>query len=382
MIDITKISAATFIFDGVIKTEMPFSTCSKDLAESVSKDKPRPVPVIYINNERRGVIPATGLRGGMLRRPLYQHMLTAEILRTGNETPYTLEAFHMNIIGGVKGSEKNEKNTVEDDAYWRSKNPIISIFGAGAAGYLNMMAGKLCVGNAITQEPMIEYVSSGARRDPFQHDKSAMQHLSEEEKAKYFAEASLINANSKYAKEIEKLTAKLVAAQTKGDADKVSELEAELDEVKKARENNPDKNAIGRPLAGWKAIPQGKLLDHTMRLTRANAIELGAVLSALSTFAVERPFVGAHYAQGNGMISAKWNVSVAGLDYPQPVLLGSVIMTPDHIIELTSDPLKQALKMFNDALAAGEFDLSVPSEEKRLGKTSSKTSKTTDVVEA
>jgi len=370
-INLTNVATATYIFTGTVRLLQPFATCSADLAKAAA-DGATPVPVMWLDNARHGVIPSTGIKGGMLRRPAYSYIRQSVVDTTGNATPYTLEEFYFNAIGGIKSKEENQPNSADDIAGWRAKNPILSLFGAGAAGYLNMVPGRLCVGNAITKKPMREYVASGARKDDFQNDKYEMEYLSDEECAKYFTQSALTKAKSKNNKKIEALEVKIKEAKSKEQYEKVAELELQLDELYKDQKSNPDKNSVAMPLAGWKAIPQGTELDHTMRITKGTLVELGCLMAAISEFALNKPFLGAHYANGNGLIEAEWEVAVAGKNYEAPTVIGSVIMKPDHALEIVGDTLKQAFDLFNTKLAAGEFDLTIPSAEKLTGKVARK----------
>jgi len=382
-IDLKAVRYDTYIGTGVIRTVTPFATCSADQAKAAG-DGATPLPVMWLDNARHGVIPSTGIKGGMFRRPAYSYIREAIIDLYGDPKPFTLAVFYFNTIGGIKSKEENKPNNAEDILYWRDKNPMLSVFGAGAAGDLNMVPGRLCVGNAITKKPMREYVSSGARKDDFQNDKYELEFMADEEVAKYQLQQLMTKAKSKNSKKITDLEAKVEKAKSKEDYDTVAELELQIDEAYKDQKSNPDKNSVAMPLSGWKAIPQGVELDHTMRLTKATPVELGCLIAAISEFALTKPFLGAHYTNGNGLIEAEWEFAIAGKKYTAPVVLGKIIMKPDHALEIVGDALKQAFDMFNAKLHEGYFDFSIPSTDKSSGKVKKfkKATNETEAVEA
>lgn len=363
-LDMSTVKKATFLANGVIIPVTNFSSCSADLAASVPKEAARPTQVMWRDGEQYGVITGTTIRSGAIRHPAVHVIREALIEITGNNTPYSLDEYLMNAIGGSKGEEKNSRYTLEDFEYYRDRNPVLSMFGAGAGGCLNMVGGTLAVMSAYTQKPIRCYVEPGARKDPFKRDIDEMGYLSSEDQGKYDAYDIEVKKTSAFNKAITKLEGEIKKYRAKDDTDKVLELEKDLDELRALEQKNPSKISIERPLPGHKMIPFGTPFDHMMRLTRSTPTELGCLLASLSYFAINRPFLGAHYGNMNGLISGKWDISVAGNGYDAPELLGNIELIPDHKLVINGDSLNQALDIFNTKLRGGYFDMSIPVRDK------------------
>ena len=80
--------------------------------------------------------PATGIRGA-LRRAARDVLRQIIIDKTGNPTPLSRPTLFL-TLGGIKGSGDMDRSTVADENHWRNANPLLSLFGAGDAGVLDL----------------------------------------------------------------------------------------------------------------------------------------------------------------------------------------------------------------------------------------------------
>jgi CRISPR/Cas system CSM-associated protein Csm3 (group 7 of RAMP superfamily) len=364
---------ATYVFEGTITAEQPLATCSAALKEAEKArrgDKFGPTPVPYIQTElgRRLMFPATGIRGKM-RRTLRDVLRDALIKRTGEEKPLTLRQHYMLTLGGVKGSEEVDRASVAHQALWRDKNPLLSLFGAGDAGDLGFMTGRLSVGNAICVDACDPSVFSGARADDLYRDRQQLEFLGDGEIAALIAmskgnrDRSITQAKLKKAEAALKKLAKSgtdLSGVEKLQAE-VAELKAELDQIKEASDEDISVSA-GMPLAGYEAIPVGSKLNHRMILSNANLVELGALLASIEQMSLS-PLLGGHIAAGCGLVSMSWEVfSVRAGEGKRSI--GSVSFEPFAGVLTMQGPdagdLAAAKNAFSSFLAGDVFDLSVP----------------------
>jgi hypothetical protein len=356
----------TFIFEGKFVSEQPLATCSKDLKDAHSfqfqtgKNAPIPVPFMKTAEGTKLYFPATGIRGG-LRRACRDLVRDHIIAATGDEKPFSLDVHYMLTLGGIKGAEKENQLSVLEEEHWRKVNPLLSMFGAGMAGHLGFVSGHLHVGNAITDNPCDPVVFSGARANDLYRDKSQIKYLSDEdieslvERSKGNSQRSSLNAELQTAKkELNKLKRGKDMAALEAAEEKVSRLDAQIKSVKE--NTGAGDVSVGMPLPGYQAIPQGEVMSHVMRLVRSNHVELGCLLATLGRFALD-PLLGAHKATGCGMVSGEWEVFE--VEETGKRSMGKVVMEPYQPLQL-SDELKAKVAVFNEFLASGEWDFSIP----------------------
>ncbi len=136
---------------------------------------------------------------------------------------------------------------------------------------------------------------------------------------------------------------------------KLAELEARLKTVKE--ESGSGDVAIGMPLAGWQAIPQGQEMDHRMILKRSSQVELGLLLAALDEFA-RFPVIGAHYATGCGLVSAEWEFFEVGEDGRRSI--GRAGFEPFGKLEIDTGKLYEARQAFEQFMLSKAWDFSIP----------------------
>lgn len=358
----------TFTFTGKIHSEQPLSTASKDLIDRERRGNtdPVPIPTTVTGRGRVMYFPATGLRG-KLRRSAVEVVRDAMIERTGNKTPFSLSEHYLLTLGGIKGKEKEEKVTVLDESEWTAKNPLLALFGAGAAGFLGFMRGKLSVGNAYCEPGVEPTIFSGARTDEFTRNRAAGAHLSKDDLSDLVSRAEGNRKRSQVEAEAKGVESELKKAKKAGDDDKVELLSIRLEALRKQVENIKDEsgaedNSVGMPLAGFKAIPMGHDMQHRMTLALSNNIELGLVLAALNRFG-KNPVIGAKSAVGCGLVSGEWEVRE--VKDRGTVSLGKIVMTPFEGIEVVGEGLEAAWNEWEAFVKHGDVDFRIPA---RTGK--------------
>lgn len=355
-----------YTIEGHLTATQPLATCSKSLMDQEGgSTKPTPIPSLYVRNgnltEKRLYFPATGIRGS-LRRALRDVLRNAIIKKTNNPTPLSLDEHYFLTLGGIKGQGKQERHSVADLEMWRAKNPLLSLFGAGDAGYLGFVAGHLLIGNAICTEPSASTTFAGARTDDIYRDPAQIRFLSQEDIDSLVKRAvggrnrSAISAQIKAA---EKLLDK--ARKDKDTAietqirEEIEKLQTEQQQVKET--TGTSDVSVGMPLAGFEAIPVGSQLENKMILRHSNAIELGALLHALNKFG-EMPILGAHAAQGCGLVSGEWNVYEITPESKN--LIGQITLTPFEPLSVMGECLDDAMQNFVDFLESDELNISIP----------------------
>ena len=369
----THNAPATFILEGKLRAEQPLATCSKDLsdraaAEAGRRPFPTPVPSCTTDLGKRLYFPASGIRG-KLRRAMRDIVRERVMEITDNPTPFDLSTHFYLTLGGIKGAGESEKSTVGDHLKARENNPLLSIFGAGDAGVLGFVGGRLSVGNAICTEASEPTVFSGARTDDVYRDTDQTAYLSQADILQLTGQSQMNRERSKLRQEIRKTRAKLGKARAEGALDEA--IQALTDEAKglddrlaemevQAKEDGGSTNSVGMPLPGWQAIPQGAEMEQRMILRRSNELELSFLLNAISQFGME-PILGAHFNAGNGLVSGEWTVYRATRKGKE--LMGVVRFTPFEPLAIEGEStveLERILGHFDTFMDNGEWSFEIP----------------------
>lgn len=357
----------TYKLEGTIFAIQPLATCSRDLMDAEGgKNKPIPVPVMRRNDGIYPYFPGTGLRG-KIRRAARDVIRSVASSRLGTDKPFGLDQHYLFTLGGIKGSDEQDRSTVAMDAEWRERNPLLSVFGAGDAGTLGFMAGHLSVGNAIAGTPCSPIVFSGARTDDLYRDKTQINFLSENDVEALIAKSKGNSLRASLARQKTQLEDQL--KKSRNDPEKAAGLRAQITELEDRivdvkQSTGSGDVSVGLTLSGWQAIPPDTSLDHLMLLTLANDVELGLLLKALDNLS-KFPIVGAHYANGCGLIAAQWDVT--RIDDNGQEVVGKIsfgfdgpnvaAMAP---FALQGDGLKRALAAFEAWTLSDKPDFSIP----------------------
>lgn len=361
-------NATTFLLEGSFVSQQPLATCSKDLKDAYEAkngaNKPIPVPSMSSQKGSFLYFPATGIKGS-IRRALRDFIRARVIAKTGEDKPFSLDDHYLLTLGGVKGTGEGDRASVVDEESWRTKNPLLSLFGAGAAGHLGFVHGHLHVSNAVCEEPVSPVIFAGARADDLYRNKEQAAYLTEADLDALIGRAKGTKAQSDLKAELKSVEKDLRVTRKTGSDAEIKAIEARIVDIKTQIESVASASgtggvSVGMPLAGYQAIPQGQTMKHTFRLVLSNDIELGCLLSALHQFA-KLPLVGAHRATGCGEVSGQWDayeVTDAGKQ-----LIGTVTLNPYEPLGLSSDRLSSALKQFSDFVDGPDSNFHVPTSQ-------------------
>lgn len=355
----------TYTFEGHIKAVQPLSTCSKDLSDREGKrNAPTPVPWTQTEQGKRLMFPASGIRGA-LRRACRDVVRDYVIEQSGDTTPFDLDTHYLNTLGGIKGSGEEDKTSITRINAVREKNPLLNIFGAGDAGTVGFVAGRIGIGNAICHDISEPVIFSGARSDDFYRSPDQVQFLSDLDIAILTQQSSGNREISRLKSQERLLKRRIAEALSKDDQQALEQARGEITDIETRiqaiREDTGTNNSVGMPLAGWQAIPQGAEMSHRITLRRATHVDLGLLLATLNAFSLD-PILGAHYATGNGLVSAHWKIHK--VTRKGKALIGSIDLHPfDLATVVPSDDateLSEAQAAFDAFMAKGEWDFSVP----------------------
>ena len=366
---------ATYIFKGTLTAEQPLATASADLIarERTDSSKPSPIPTTMLNDGVHLMFPSTGLRG-KLRRAARDVVREAIIKKTGNNHPFSLDEHYLLTLGGIKQSAEQQRSSISHEVKWRKANPLLSVFGSGDAGFLGFLQGRLSVGNAIAKEnidstPAV-VVGSGARTDDFYRDRAQVQYLTEEDVSALIGRADGGRIRSQLQlqiknkeKEWKKAVRQAKTTQAAEDIEVAAALQKEIDalneEVKKVKEDTGTTDvSIGRPLPGWKAIPQGTQMDHRMIATNLSLVELGLVIRSIQHMGLRDPRIGGHIANGCGEISASWEVFKVTEEGKKSV--GFVKVEPWDLSNIPEGDLSESVRAFDAFMASDAPNFSIP----------------------
>lgn len=353
----------TFVLKGTISAIQPLATCSKELLDREGGSKsPVPVPSCKTEMGKRLMFPATGLRG-TFRRACNTAIRKRITKITGNPTPFSLDEAYLGRLGGIKGKGEEERSSIAHVEEWRKKNPQLSLFGAGDAGFLSFVDGNLSVSNAICVDSSQPQIFSGVRTNDFYREKNQVAYLTTDDVLALVEREKGGKESSKLKKQIETAEKAHKKAIQEGNKEEVQKFEARIANLKLKKDevelsSGTTSNPIGLLLDGYQAIPQGERLSSKLILTQSNEIELGLLLAGLDEFS-RLPMIGAHYATGCGEIAVKWTVYEITDDGKDEI--GTVSIGDFLPIELEGEKLTDALKAFETFMLSKEWDFSIPS---------------------
>lgn len=365
----TRPTSATYVLEGTLTADQPLATCSKDLSDREGgSNKPIPVPSMPTEQGTRLYFPASGIRG-KLRRAMRDLVRQRVIDITGNPTPFDLPTHYFLTLGGIKSSGEVEKSSVGDHIVARQKNPILNIFGAGDAGLLGFVGGRLSMGNAICVDADKPTVFSGTRTDEFYRDTDQTAYLSDADLLRLTDQSQTNRERSKLRQQLRKANTDFYKARSADESPDVIQkllgtietLKANIEQMDtRSKEEGGATNSVGMPLAGWQAIPQGSVMQHRMILRKSDSLNLSFLLNALSTFSLE-PLLGAHVASGNGLVSGEWTVYQVTMEGKTPI--GKVAIEPFMPLSITEDPkgeLSTIMGEFDAFMETKEWDFGIP----------------------
>lgn len=243
------------ILAGHLETVTPFATSPPE--DSRAKGAaPLPRMPVFLADEMHHVpyVPGGGICGRLRR-------VAADCVKAAAPGAFPMEAkdYFYNVVGGVKGDEKEDKGDIGSMAERRARNPLISLFGAGAPWTM----GRLAVGHAIPSGPFETTKIVGVRSDDIARRPEALDLLTPRGQEDYFQYATANQARTVAEREMERLSRQSASVAKTGDkaeADRLSAAAAEREDARKAcleRMAVISSNSLLMPLAGYEAIPAG-----------------------------------------------------------------------------------------------------------------------------
>lgn len=349
----------TYQLVGTVQAVQPLATCSKDLADRQGGTN-QPIPIPTITTFKGGQLhhqlyfPASGFRG-KLRRSAVAAVRDALIKATGKPHPFTLDEHFLLTLGGVKGGGSMARISMKAEADWLSRNPLLSVFGAGDGGDLGFVRGQLNVGNCFCDPSLQATIFSGARTDDLYRDKFLGRYLSDADLDQLVSRAESNRKNSGLKADLKSLTARMKTAIKAGELATAEALQAEITALEAEKSSE---NSIGMPLSGYKAIPPSAEMAHKLMLTRVTSPHQLGLLLAGFNYLSRDPVLGAHGAQGCGEIAFSYEVFEV-LDGKRQSI--GTIRGGDFVdCEIEGERLRAVHDGFMNDLMAGKFDFSIP----------------------
>jgi CRISPR type IV-associated protein Csf2 len=290
--------------------------------------------------------PAAGIRGKLRRMA---RNAVAEIA----ENPWDIDTHRTLTIGGVKGSGSEPSLDLKGMRELRKHYAIQSVFGQSSGFGVSWIGGKLMVGFAVPEKPLTPDIVTGIRSDDLVRNPDEAEFLSKEAYTQLSEIAGAERKATRLRQEKKALEKELRQVEKKGDDERVKIIQESLERIEAETEALSDllsaDVSVQMPLSGYEVIPPGTPLTHRMVLRNPDEAETGVVFAALEKFATD-PQLGAHAAQGCGIVQTDWEVIVDGES------LGRVIITPYRAIQYEGEKLarlaKAAKAAFRDSVTA------------------------------
>jgi hypothetical protein len=359
----------TIILRGSITAQTPIAYSLPGLDASRT-ELPKPLPR-FKKVDAEGqlaehlYIPSSGL-SGVLRRACADTFIERAKVLHDTPTPLSLDELRLAWVGGVGKSGKVNQDQLASALlglpHWLKVNPILELFGAGAAGVLHFVAGKIMIENAVSTTALRPIIlGQGVRSCDFTRQPERLALLSEEQYDEYLISADAANLKSRYKTQAKELRKKIMPAAIKANNlsdEEVREIKEQADSLD-ADSKDIETMTDLLPLSGFEAIPQGAQFSHRMILRQVSDVGVGVLLLGLDRFAKDGAFVGGHRKLGCGQISGSY--SVIKVVNGQEECLGTVNFNGFTGAEL-SEGLEQYRAAAQHILDAGEFDLSLPTK--------------------
>lgn len=333
----------TLVFEGRVTAVSPLAVTRPDDALHMN-DKVGRLPRAGAKKLNTPVyFPGSSL-SGKLRRACRDIAREATISATDNDKPFSLDVHYMLTQGvDTTNSVKNEKSdgVITRERGLRETNPLLSLFGRWK------LPGHLSIGDLIPEggnDTVLFTHGAGVRTDDFARDPGQASFLNPDDTArlkKILVDDLLSQKDVAELNEEKKNLTKLI--RTAGPEDKaeyserVAELDSEMKAIKSAKAGSEE--SIQRPLDGYEAIVPGTQLKHKMILANANALEIGLFLDTLLRFS-EMPFVGSHFRNGCGEISATWDVKMRRPGTMSAEVVGTIALSHNEFEVVDHSPEK------------------------------------------
>lgn len=353
------------ILSGELETQSPIAIVppnAREITEGGGKYKQVSRRTLFRHEARINtpVVPGSTMRG-KLRRSANE-----AVMRLSGER-VSIDEFHQNAVGGVKGSDKEDGFDVTGRIVAREKNPILALFGAGEP----WMTSRAMVPDMVPLEAITTDVIGGVRSDDGRRDDEFFTKLTDESAENW---RSMIEANSKRTQakgRVASLKKDLRAAKTKKQDADVKRLEAELKEAEKDA-NQTGTNPVSMPIS-HEAIPSGVKMSQKIVLEGVTLEEIGLFMAAMNFMWKETPNIGQHGSKNYGLIGGTYEVKVEDVGAFDPFkspeenatnlkTLQTITVTPHAGCENMDPFLLEAMQAFVTAFNKGAYDFRVVKE--------------------
>jgi CRISPR type IV-associated protein Csf2 len=241
---------------------------------------------------------------------------TYDILKEAGFDGWDVESHRNLTIGGVKGSGKEPNLGIAKMNALREEIPLQSVFGQSEGFGSSWIAGKLMIGMASPLIPLqAPDIVTGVRTNELRNNPDEARFLSIEEFERLDEITEMESRYTRLKRQLKDFNDEKKAAARKKDKDLVASLDADISKLEKEMEEAVkligSDNSVQMPLAGYECIAPGTVLNHKMVLRNASLQEYGVLVSALEQFSMDT-VLGAHAADGCGMVECKWDVAING----------------------------------------------------------------------
>lgn len=246
------------------------------------------------------VLTGSTLRG-KLRRAAVAIMREAD-RAAGGTGVLTLSQAHLNMVGGIKGAEKEAGFDLLRRQMMREKNPVLSLFGAGDPWIMS----RAQIGDGVPTEPVECDVIGHVRTDDAKRDPDFFAKVDEAAALQWSRLRDANRERTAYKGDEKKIKSQIAAARKAKDSETVERLTAELDAQREGLAGDTA-NAVSMPLT-HECIPEGVVFNHRIILRGVTLAEAGLFLLAMAYFWREMPNVGQQAAKGYGLLEGRYTL--------------------------------------------------------------------------
>jgi len=351
-------TARKICFSGEITAVSPINISV--FRDKTDKNEPMGIPTHTVMSENGGkslvpTVPGYNFKGALRHRAV--DVLRDILAEAGQTDRLDLDAYYLNAIGGVKGSESEDVRNILRMRELRAASPLLGLFGAAVPHFIQ---GCLNVNFADAQPGFFEYYNEkGVRTDAVRRRPALLTELAGDALSEY---ADYVSDRAEVRDQKSKVTAlgsKIAAARKAGNDVERKALESELTAERKTLETMSAETGaqIMRPIER-RGIAAGTQFPHTMTLVSPTDAELGLMLAALKRFAANCRLGGLENI-GFGQIKASWTIENIDLKTLERTRLGSVkIADCEFEADLAHETLQAAIAAW-DAFVADPSKIAV-----------------------
>lgn len=313
----------TLVFEGIVTAEAPLTVNRPN--DKFHKDDFGRLPRAGVKAPgTQAYFPGSNLNGALRRK--CRDIVREATISSGK--PFTIDE-HYILTQGVDTTNrvKNERadGVIDFEKAVRNANPLLSLFGRWKLpGHLAIY--DLCPVSG--NDECVFMHGEGARIDDFDRSPGEASFLSAEDTIKL---KKILHQDKDIQKQINEMVdsqKSLTSQQRKAKGEEKESLQAEISKLEEnvkqlKNEKSGSEESIQMPLPGYEAFVPGTQFKHKMVLSNVNEIEIGLVFDTLLRFS-EKPYLGGHFKNGCGEVSAEWDIKYRKPGTFKPEVLGRV----------------------------------------------------------